>query len=44
MDELDCLRDISNNAQRGRHRVLNHRYSKLENVHDMMIRHPACFS
>jgi len=39
MDELDCLLDISKRTK-GAARVLNHRYSKLENVHDM-IRHPA---
>ncbi|HSV96020.1 MAG TPA: amidohydrolase family protein [Spirochaetota bacterium] len=39
MDELDCLLDISRRTN-GAARVLNHRYSKLENVHDM-IRHPA---
>lgn len=39
MDELDCLLDISKRTK-GAARVLNHRYSKLQNVHDM-IRHPA---
>ncbi len=39
MDEFDCMLDISKRTK-GRARVLNHRYSKLDNVLDM-IKHPA---